>query len=262
MSVLDAEQPGGAPLLPSFEALRDAREPASPSEDTRRILWLLNGPRATSIWVEEDPKNPDSCEPYFRQSPDGEATSWHPDIPLTEPKVSFVTVQITDMEYMEHMEHRWLKMHTGHVNLTATEDEYDNEFEYGPLSDEDSDAESDGEWEWRGHYLLMCCGIGRPRRKSVSIEVKPSASSGRDFVTLHDYLTTVHPWLLGHREDILASMGMADEDPPLPTETSLVMSFSSLDWLTFYEETDWTKRLGPLPHRAESQVLGKNPGSS
>lgn len=57
-----------------------------------------------------------------------------------------------------------------------------------------------------GEHLLMCCGEKRPRGKAVSVAVKPAASHG--FVTIHDYLSAVHPWLMSLREDILGAIGM------------------------------------------------------
>lgn len=55
-----------------------------------------------------------------------------------------------------------------------------------------------------------------------------------DFVTVHDYLSTVHPWLLSKRDDILTAMGLFD-DEPLPRETRLMVGYDGGDCLRMYE---------------------------
>jgi hypothetical protein len=55
----------------------------------------------------------------------------------------------------------------------------------------------------------MCCGAKRPRGKAVKLVVKPTMS-GNEFVTVHDYLSAVPPWLMSARGDILWCMGLGD----------------------------------------------------
>jgi hypothetical protein len=58
----------------------------------------------------------------------------------------------------------------------------------------------------------------------AKLVAKPDASSGRNFVTIHDYVSAVHPWLIERREDILGTKGLVENDKePLPSETKLMV---------------------------------------
>lgn len=56
---------------------------------------------------------------------------------------------------------------------------------YGPLTDYDPVWDSDKE-----EHRLGCCEEARPRGKGIRIVVWPTSG---DFITVHDYLSTVHP---------------------------------------------------------------------
>ncbi|KAI1283592.1 hypothetical protein F5Y07DRAFT_156763 [Xylaria sp. FL0933] len=77
-------------------------------------------------------------------------------------------------------------------------------------------------------WHLACCGTKRPRGKDAAIVVKPTSENG--FVTIHDYFSTVHPWLMGLRDDIPDAMGVMDAKP-LPPETKLRVKFMGLNVL-------------------------------
>lgn len=52
------------------------------------------------------------------------------------------------------------------------------------------------------------------------------ASSEHGFVTMHDYVSTIHPWLMSLRKDILEShLHAFAADKPLPPETEFVVEF-------------------------------------
>jgi hypothetical protein len=98
-SMSDFGQPDEAQLLPAYEAL--PREKRGLSPDARRLFWSFNRPLITSLWIMETRKMPESRKPYFRQTTGGDATtSPHPasQSPLTEPKVSSVTVSVDELE--------------------------------------------------------------------------------------------------------------------------------------------------------------------
>jgi len=72
--------------------------------------------------------------------------------------------------------------------------------------------------ETRSLHLVECCDTPRGRGVISTIVVKPSP--GNDFVTIHDYLSTLHPFLLASRESIVAYQNMLDmgdgtDDPKL-----------------------------------------------
>ena len=70
---------------------------------------------------------------------------------------------------------------------------------YGPLEDHEYDPQDDE----RGERLLECCGESRPRNMEARIIVVRPASG--TFVTVHDYVSALHPWLMGMKEDIRRS---------------------------------------------------------
>jgi len=152
------------------------------------------------------PHDPDSLEPYFQ--PSTSTGTWHAisQCPLTEPPVSSIAVRVYELEMWEE---QWLEMHREHSSAAEEggEEESAEGVRWGELPDydEEEDEEGEGDGAAEGH-LLTCCGEERPRGKAVSVMVEAAASHG--FVTVHDYVSTVHPWLMSMREDILAAIRM------------------------------------------------------
>ncbi|KAH8812143.1 hypothetical protein F5884DRAFT_784533 [Xylogone sp. PMI_703] len=215
--------------LPSFEALRNSQQHIRLSPDAQSLFWSLDGPLTSSIWIMESARNPDSLEPYCRQTT-GTDTDWHPasQSPLTEPKVSSVTVTVYDLELWED---QWLDVHRDHADPEGGDENGDG-VEFGELPDYNPDEDEEGP-----EHLLMCCGTKRPRGKAARLVVKPTAS-GNGFLTIHDYVSAVHPWLMSLREDLLAAMAVWD-DEPLPSETKLMVNYTALDRLKMYEREEW-----------------------
>jgi hypothetical protein len=151
--------------------------------------------------------NPDATteEPYYQQAIDGDAVTWHAvsRAPLTEPKISSVTVEVDPLELWEY---NWLQQ---------------NE----PFPDEPTGFGVVGE---------------QPRDKEVRLEVK--AAPG-EFLTVHDYVSAVHPWLMGLRGDILAALGLeAQQDEALPADTRLMVAWFDPRYMTVVDEEEWVKR--------------------
>jgi hypothetical protein len=189
------------------------------------------------------PHNPDSLELYFQPG----TSTWHAisQSPLTEPKVSSITVQVYELEMWEE---QWLDMHRNHSEPDGGEENWEGVL-WGELSDYDKEEDEEGEGEGAGH-LLICCGEKRPRRKAVSVVVKPAASHG--FVTIHDYLSTVHPWLMSLREDILGATGIhegvmcnMDDDcvPMVPSSgADLMVDYNAPGRLMMCNKPIWIKQ--------------------
>ncbi|KAK1979525.1 hypothetical protein LZ30DRAFT_596687 [Colletotrichum cereale] len=60
----------------------------------------------------------------------------------------------------------------------------------------------------------------RPRAKDVQLEVTASGA----FLTIHEYVSAVHPWLMGMRERLLDALGKLDGKAlPWPPETKLAV---------------------------------------
>lgn len=76
--------------------------------------------------------------------------------------------------------------------------------------------------------LLMCCDEIRPHGKDVKLVVKP-ATGGEGFVTVHDYVSALHPWLMNMREDIVKAKGVLDQ--PVLLVTELFVDCSALEYV-------------------------------
>ncbi|KAE9362847.1 hypothetical protein N431DRAFT_551065 [Stipitochalara longipes BDJ] len=222
-SISDSTQPDEAQLLPAYEAL--PREERSLSPDARRLFWSLNGPLTTSLWVMETRKTPASRKPYFRQITGGDTTSLHPasQSPLTEPKVS----SVTHWDNIDPDTAKEIKELTINGEITAA---------WGALPDFNPEEDEDGPV-----HLLKCCGTDRPRGKAAKLVIKPDASE-RTFVTIHDYVSAVHPWLMERREDILGAIGLVwNDEEPLPSDTKLMVDCRNPDNLTITGEEEWIR---------------------
>lgn len=75
-----------------------------------------------------------------------------------------------------------------------------------PLDDFDVDGDDEGRQSSRPRRAAVS-RPRPPRKKRVTIEVPPS-EEGRDFVSVHDYLSAVHPVLMRARDDILACIAV------------------------------------------------------
>ena len=101
------------PPYPSYEQLRGNFTLIQPTVDAaQRLIWPLNGPLSSSISIMKERRNWESPEPYFQQTSDGTGT-WHAvsKMPLTEPKVSSITVSVYKLD---HWEDYWLEEHEQH----------------------------------------------------------------------------------------------------------------------------------------------------
>ncbi|KAK3938521.1 hypothetical protein QBC46DRAFT_389865 [Diplogelasinospora grovesii] len=237
------------PPYPTYEALRAARQWVRPAPTSGQLLfWPLDGPLDTAISVMSSPSNPDAREPYYNQS----TGTWHPvaKLPITEPKVSSITVHVSELQDWEET---WCDAHWDHSDPDAP-DAFEG-VEWGTLrnvnedDERDDDGAEDGDDEGEGEgkpQLLRCCGMARPRGKDASVVVKPARTDGEEdggFVTVHDYLTVVHPWLMGLRGDILGAMGTMDgQDEPLGEDTDLMVNCNALDGLRMDTRDVWIRR--------------------
>ncbi|KAK1991997.1 hypothetical protein LX36DRAFT_662810 [Colletotrichum falcatum] len=132
----------------------------------------------------------------------------------------------------------WLDFHREHSDPDYV-DEADPNIQWGDLPDYDPVSDELGP-----RHLLKCCGIQRPRGKAVSVAVRPAAGP---FVTIHDYLSTVHPLLLSMRADILQAMAVW-EDEPLPEETKLMIDYRSPHYLFICKRDEWIEDVRRPPN--------------
>ncbi|OBT85704.1 hypothetical protein VE02_05944 [Pseudogymnoascus sp. 03VT05] len=207
------------PPYPSYEEIRSDLSLVQPTVDgTQRLIWPLNGP-LTSLSIMKERGSWDSPEPYFQQTSDGSGT-WHPvsKMPLSEPKVSSITVSVWDLDLWED---DWLEEHEQHSSPSGGEGEPSARYGRLPdlgLEDEEREEEEEGDEDYDPNMqLLMCCGEIRPHGKDVKLVVKP-ATGGEGFVTVHDYVSALHPWLMNMKEDIVKAKGVLGQHVPPVTE--------------------------------------------
>ncbi|OBT82859.1 hypothetical protein VE02_08560 [Pseudogymnoascus sp. 03VT05] len=202
------------PPYRSYNELRSDHVHVLFSPATKRLFWPLDGVSPTAISVMKTPRSPSDLEPYFQLDARGSGGgTWHEisQVPLTEPKVSSVEVSVYDLDQWEF---DWIEWHRDHAG-----GEFDPEYvTYGDLSDEDrpyaNDQKEGGSWEEDSdtEFLVKCCGEDRPLRKR-GIKLVVTHSAGNRFVTVHDYVSAVHPWLMNLREDILKAKTVARPQP-------------------------------------------------
>ncbi|KAK4246222.1 hypothetical protein C7999DRAFT_33355 [Corynascus novoguineensis] len=103
------------------------------------------------------------------------------------------------------------------------------------------------EWQWLEQNEPYpndpdgSCAVGeRPRDKDARLEVKAAG----EFLTIHDYVSAVHPWLMGLRGDLLAALALtaAGQDDPLPPETKLMAAWGTPNKIVVVREQDWFPR--------------------
>jgi hypothetical protein len=190
IAVTDGDKP-----LPSLEELRGSMNPVEIrfNPETRRIRWTLDGPLETAItvardyWVDAD----EVLEPYYLG---GEKPAWHPfaQSPLTEPKVSSLELSV---EPLLDWDYHWMVTHEDHTEPDAKHTYNPASVLYGPLppgGDKGVQLQGDDD----GEHLLMCCGEKRPLlylgNEATEVVIRPTTSGG-DFVTIHDFISAVHP---------------------------------------------------------------------
>ena len=130
----------------------------------------------------------------------------------------------------------------------------------------DSGGDEDGDVE---PALLRCCGEDRPKRH-VPLVITAPLSSGRQHVTVHDYVSALHLWLMAQRDAILAAKDVW-EDRPLPVDTKLAVNYHGPGHLMIDELDDWLMRMRgprhipqfysvPPPHlRLDPPLFNPNP---
>lgn len=98
------------PDLPAYKIYYKAHHAIGPTDNAKRLKWVLEGPLHSAVEVMQKVK----YEPHVPTEKYGEHTTsttiWHPisKSPLTEPKVSSVIVHI---HIVEDWEDQWLEFH-------------------------------------------------------------------------------------------------------------------------------------------------------
>ncbi|KAK8068117.1 hypothetical protein PG996_007229 [Apiospora saccharicola] len=176
------------PSFPSYKERFTSGQFAQLTPEAWRLFWTMQGPLASAVSVmSEDWRatGSEQREPYV-QHPIASA-------PLTEPKIGSITVAVDALHMWEYY---WLESHEGHADP-------DNEHAGCVFG-----------------QLLRCCGKDRPMKK-WQLTVEP-ADAEAGFVTVHDYVSALHPWLLSLRGEIVRADNVWDSNPPEYYEKMMV----------------------------------------
>lgn len=169
----------------------------------RRLYWTLQGPLTSAVSVIHDAIFPDPSLPhehYFRgQSPDGTA-SWHPISRESITKFPRSSLTVTE-EFLHDWQNQWWTINAEGFNDMTGYDPGDRE---PPTFD----------------------------------PVVVTASNG-EFVTIHDFLTTLHPFLMNHRDQLLRAMHLGEDEDYIPTgEERVLIDMLRVDSLYAREEDE------------------------
>jgi hypothetical protein len=109
-----SSKPNDVERAPSFEVAYETHEQVMFTHDALRLYWTLNGPLASAISVMEDKfYDPDvPLDSYCLQNEPSPSWSLVAQSPLTEPKISSVTVGV---EQLDDWEDEWMELHRDHA---------------------------------------------------------------------------------------------------------------------------------------------------
>jgi hypothetical protein len=77
-------------------------------------------------------------------------------------------------------------------------------------AEDEYDAWDEADEELGSGHLLECCGSERPRRSYGRYELLVTARGAGGFLTVHDYVEQVHPWLMSLKGDIIEAKAVAN----------------------------------------------------
>ena len=133
------------------------------------------------------------------------------------------------VEQLDDWEDRWFELHRDHAVPVRDSDGNHVPPEY----------HSDQEEEDETCYTFDCNCEDRPPSTKFLLTVNAT----EEFLTIHDYVSVVHPWLMSHREMILRASGdLLDNSPLSPSTRLMVTSYTHPDVLVTVEEKDWRQK--------------------
>ncbi|KAH6845711.1 hypothetical protein B0I37DRAFT_191175 [Chaetomium sp. MPI-CAGE-AT-0009] len=188
----------------------------------KRLFWRLNGSLEREGTIQVAPSEyyePGTImEPYI--GPDG---SLHPisQASLMEPPISSHTVRIACIdEWEQYWAEQHSRCHDGPVHELYPR-------RLGPRPDDETLDP--------GIFVLECCGQKRPWAYNTYLQV---ATQG-EFLTVHEYISAVHPWLMAMRDTLLYALGQMDGQRTWSPETKLAVLYLGPAPLRIDHEDKW-----------------------
>ncbi|KAJ3498901.1 hypothetical protein NLG97_g753 [Lecanicillium saksenae] len=195
-------------MYPSLEERSADRQRVAFSDAFKRLCWPLEGAFPGALSVMRTMRGAlEAKEPLQRA--DG---TWHEiaSLPLTEPKVSSLKAYVP---MLDEYEANWAARHKHHATA-----------EYETYEGLDEDDLEDNDLGYDTQYLAFCCDQERPEGKDgLSLQVMPA--EGKDFVTIYDYVSVVHPWIMSLREDIIQAVTVLGDGTNMALEVARAMEW-------------------------------------
>ncbi|KAK1847554.1 hypothetical protein CCHR01_09833 [Colletotrichum chrysophilum] len=152
--------------------------------------------------------------------------SWHviSQESLTEPKIKTISVHV---DVLKRWQGEWIQWNLQH----ASPDDDDDDCVYGELLDEllhESEcSSSEGDDDSNEGELLRCCATDRPKRALLLV----IETSNTEYITIYDYVSALHLWLMGTRQDITRADNMIGDRKPEEYE-HLVVDITNPQYLS------------------------------
>ncbi len=202
---------------PTYEWLQKSGR-CRPSVDFARLRWYLSGPILAKIHVLESAFDATSPQSPYQQSPDSDSFHSISTSPISYPPVSSITVTVG---LLDNWAESWEDVH---IHCAEPERERVTTLPDGTK------------------HLERCCGTDRPGPSPSLTVTAGGGDLGPGFVTIHDYVTAVHPWLLAHEADIRLAIG----------------AYPKFSLKAEFEIFVYPKLLSPLYLRNTRDVRGEN----
>lgn len=169
-------------IYPTYEWLQKSGR-CRPSIDFVRLRWYLSGPISAKIHVLESASDATSPQSPYQPSPNLDSFHSISASPISDPPVSSITVTVS---VLDNWTESWEDVH---IHCAEPERERVTTLPDGTKQ------------------LERCCGTDRPGPGPSLTVTAGHGDSNPGFVTIHDYIMAVHPWLLAHEADIRLAIG-------------------------------------------------------
>ncbi|KAF0330905.1 hypothetical protein GQ607_001774 [Colletotrichum asianum] len=196
------------------------------SPQALRLSWRLQGPLSESLFVVRDWDAQDPPHELFTTQNLTGNILWHAisQEALTEPRIKTTSVHA---DVSKRWQSEWIEWHFNDDDCVYGELLDDLHYESECSSSEGDEENDDGD---EGE-LLRCCDTDRPKQ-ALSLVIE---ASNMEYITIHAYVSALHPWLMRLRQDITRADNMLGDRKPEEYE-HLVVDVTNPQYLSIIDE--------------------------
>lgn len=204
------------PVLPAPPPIKRA------SKFSKRLFWTLNGPLESSIQVlpSQYYERKTVMEPYYRPATVDTPASWHP---VSQENI-YTTAEQTTTVQIQTFES--FNMHWNEVNWDDSGGRLTPFYEADPNFDPRLDLNPD---------------LGIPICPIFPSDYTLTVTTAGDYLTIHEYVSAVHPWLMSIRETLLQALGYGQAGNFKWTSESKLVVLHAVGAVDVGEEKDWIR---------------------